>query len=528
VQSSTTVPETTDVKRLQNQYRRGDLRVFLIIFVVVLGVAPMLIVSGLSVGFGLVIGVSLAVMLTLLVVRWPIVGLFVTMACAVTIEETALSAGTDFTDHLYIFNWPDALQGLPDRPIGFLLLLVLVVLVISRLMKRTTPLEGGPLILPFGLFMLTVVMGVIHGLATGGQLKIIVIEARPLWYLFITYILAYNLFTNLKQVKALFWIVILGEGFKGLQGLYILYVVLKGDTTGQDSLIAHEDSYFFAALLLLIVLFCICCRYRAQLITALIVLPAVVISMVANQRRADYIAMLLGMAVAWIIVIILRPQNRKSLIRTGVIVVIIGGAYVGGFSHVQGSFASPARSIVAVFSPSDSDIRDIQSNLYRIVENHDLKYTESQNPILGLGFGKSFSTPWPLINISVDDPYYLFIPHNTIYWIWADLGPLGALALWYLFGSIIVRGTLIVRNLKLPYLQLAGIFAIAIVIMEIVIAFADYQLFFYRPVLYVGLFVGLLAKLPKIERHELATSSPPEEQELLLPANEQREMQAVG
>lgn len=515
MQSLVTDPQS-DVAALAKARARGDLKLFLVVFVVALGLAPMLVVGGLSIGFSLLIGFLSALGIAAVSARWPVFGLFVALGAAVLIEESTLRLASDFTDQLDVFTWPKSLQGLFDRPIGFLFLFLLIVVVVQRLGKREWPLRGGALILPFGLFMLCVVLGIVHGIATGGQLQIIVIEVRPLWYLFVTYLLAYNLLESSKHLQAFFWIVIVGATIKGLQGLYLFISVLHGTLDGHDELMAHEESFFFAALLLLLMLFCLHSRKRGQLIAALIALVPVLIALVANQRRADYIALLLGLAVSWGLIFQVKPAKRKMLLTVAAVTLVVGGAYVVAFGHSQGGFASPARSIVAIFNPGSEDIRDIQSNLYRVTENHDLKFTVQQNPLLGLGFGKAFSTPWPLINISVDDPYYLFIPHNTIYWIWMRLGPIGYLVFWFLFGSLIVRGCLIVRTLKDDYLQLTGIYCVAVLLMGIVIAFADYQLFFYRDVVYMGLLAGVLVKLPVIERREMRdVESSPQEQEVL-------------
>ena len=138
--------------------------------------------------------------------------------------------------------------------------------------------------------------------------------------------------------------------------------------------------------------------------------------------------------------------------------------------------------------------------MYRDIENYYLKYPVKLNP-LGLGFGKP--SPEPILpDISGLDIYYLYIPHNTIYWVWMRLGPIGYLALWYLFGAIIVRGCIISRNLKDKYLQLIAIYIVAMIIMEIIVAFADYQLSFYRNVIYIGMLAGILIKLPTLETKE--------------------------
>src|SRR5712692_6748220 len=192
-----------------------------------------------------------------------------------------------------------------------------------------------------------------------------------------------------------------------------------------------------------------------------------------------------------------KPQARKWLLTCMLIFVALGGAYVAAFWHSSGGFGEPARAIISFFYP---DPRDSASNLYRLIENYDLKFTEHQNPLLGMGFGKQFLQPITLPNILSLDPYYLFIPHNTIYWIWMRLGPLGYFALWYLIGAIIVRGCIIVRQLHDRYLQLVAIYVVAVTFMEVIVAYADYQLFFYRNVIYLGLLVGILLKLPELDQ----------------------------
>jgi O-antigen ligase len=231
----------------------------------------------------------------------------------------------------------------------------------------------------------------------------------------------------------------------------------------------------------------------------------VLISLVANQRRADYVALLLGIVFAWVMIFLLKPKARRALL-TGIIICgLLGVTYVVTGASIPGTFGSPARSVIGIFDPSKGDKRDANSNLYRAYEDYDLKYTAKQNP-LGLGFGRPFLQPKPLTSvfpqILAKDQYYNYVPHNTIYWIWVDLGPIGFFSLWFLIGSIIIRGCFIARQLKDPYLQLFAIFVIGVTVMEVAVAFADYQLYFYRNVIDMGLLAGLLVKLPLLDKEQ--------------------------
>jgi hypothetical protein len=82
------------------------------------------------------------------------------------------------------------------------------------------------------------------------------------------------------------------------------------------------------------------------------------------------------------------------------------------------------------------------------------------------------------------------------------LGAIGYAALWSLIAAIIVHGCIIARRLKDPYLQLVAIYVVAITFMEAIVAYADYQLFFYRNVIYLGLLIGILMRLPELDKKE--------------------------
>ncbi len=484
--------------------RRHDRLLFIVLFVTLFSFTPLFMLLGVKTGFSLLLGGVAALALALAIVRWPIVGLYALAASAFLIEQEALTTPI-FTDHLYVFFWPPQFQGFFERPVGLLILLTFFLWLLHRLLRRERLLQGGALWYPFLFYVLCVVGGALYGLATGGNLKIIVVELRPFWYMFSSYVLAYNFITRRSHIRAFFWLAIVSAGVKALQGLYVYLIVFHGSLVGHDTIMSHEESFFFAALLLLVIIFSLHYRYRPQLIAALCVTPVVVIAMIANQRRTDYIALLMGIGVAWVLIFQVKPQARARLLTLMLVCVGVGSAYVLAFQNSQGVLGEPARAIISVFKPSATDVRDASSNLYRIFENNDLKYTVKQYP-LGLGFGKPFLQPQPLTSIFpgilAADPYYNYVPHNTIYWIWVDLGPVGYFSLWFLFGSIITLGCIITRKLHDPYLQVVSIYIVAITMMEVVVAFADYQLFFYRNVIYLGLLCGMLVKLPVLDKQD--------------------------
>src|SRR5215469_11860288 len=124
----------------QGDFQRRGTAVFFLLFIATLVLTPLLVLAGSSVGFAQLLAAMAAVVALALVPWRPIIGLYLITICAVVIEEEPLIGTPIGTDHLYIFYWPVQFQGLPERPIGFYILGVLAILVISRLLFRRRPL----------------------------------------------------------------------------------------------------------------------------------------------------------------------------------------------------------------------------------------------------------------------------------------------------------------------------------------------------------------------------------------------------
>jgi O-antigen ligase len=493
--------EPVTVAEFAHERRRFERRSYLLILVGAVLVTPLFVYAGYKLSFGLVAGLLGVVLLLIAIALRPIVAFYVVAICAVLIEQEPLPYPI-FTDQLNVYYWPPRLAGLVERPIGFLFLYALFVLLLRNFAARRPLLQGGKFFGALLFLLICVLWGVVHGLQVGGQFRLIVLEIRPFEYLFFAYVLAYNVVSTKRQVVIFFWIIIVCAGIKAMQAMYIVYVLLHGNRGDLNEIMAHEDSFFWAALMLLVVLFFIQHRMRGQRRLALLILPFAVLAIYDNNRRADYVAFMIGAAVAWIVVIAVRRSGRTKRIISFALVGALVGAYVLIFSHVQGAIGEPARSVISTFHPSASDARDLASNLYRQFENADLLYTFHQSPLLGWGYGRDFLQPFILPDIITLDPYYLLIPHNTVLWMLMSLGAVGFIALWYFFGTLIIRGCQYARQMRDPYLQLVAIYVVGISFMEVTVAYADYQFYFYRNVIFIGLLAAVLMRLPQIDAEQ--------------------------
>ncbi|MGH2508706.1 MAG: hypothetical protein ACRDHZ_15075, partial [Ktedonobacteraceae bacterium] len=145
MQKSALLGENRDVFGLKSLQKRQNTILFIVTFIAMLGLTPLLIYLGLHYSASLTVGALVALIVAFAVVRWRAVGFFLIVVCVVLIEQEPLSFSI-FTDTLNVYYWPQSLTGLPERPIGFLFLFILFALICAKLMKRERALYGGALL----------------------------------------------------------------------------------------------------------------------------------------------------------------------------------------------------------------------------------------------------------------------------------------------------------------------------------------------------------------------------------------------
>src|SRR5579864_8037488 len=89
-QLSTVYKTTPNTATLLANQRRSDRLLYITIFVAVTSLIPLLVLSGATFGFNATIGLLLALAITVSIVRWPIVGLYVILGCTLLIEQGPL------------------------------------------------------------------------------------------------------------------------------------------------------------------------------------------------------------------------------------------------------------------------------------------------------------------------------------------------------------------------------------------------------------------------------------------------------
>ena len=431
--------------------------------------------------------------------RRPVRGVYVLLAAAV-MQETAF--GQPYPDDLgrYLPFFQDIstwthVKGLPYSVSELFMAFVLLAWLLKDVAARRLRFDRGSLMLPLGLYMVMILVGEVNGLLTGGDYTLSLWEVRVQAAIFVLYVLTCNLVKTRRQVDTLVWIILLGAGVKGVQGVFRYVVTLHGSLGGSRQLFEHSQSYFFnAAITLAFVLFLYAGSRRMKLV-ALSLLPIMVAADLANQRRAAVLALGVGLVAMCLVTLVAHPARRRVVVIVLLAVAVLWPLYYATFQNTPGLVGEPARAVASNSAPTASDA---SSNLYRDYEDKDILYTMRTSPIIGYGFGKPFLTPYGLIDVG-----YVFAriaPHNSILWVWMRLGSIGYLLFWLLIGTSIVQAVRLTGRLRDPYLKGLAVLIASLVMQEVIVGYLDIQWTGVRNLITVGVLFALLSRLAIVAR----------------------------
>ncbi|MEA2503719.1 MAG: hypothetical protein QOG36_762, partial [Actinomycetota bacterium] len=220
--------------------------------------------------------------------KWRQAGVFLLLGAATMVEQFTYSAGTHpgvFTTHIPLYGGVTKGGGvsLLDLLIGLVFVFWLMRGVLDRSWEAPrSPVSRG-LIALLGL----VVLAVGIGLSRGGKSQVILYEVRPWFYLSVAYLLAGSLLRTRTALRGVMWVLVIGTGFKALQGVQ-MYIAVRHQPVPPEVILSHEESFFFGIFLILTLslwLFGVRGRLRS---VATWLAPAVLLSDMANARRTAW------------------------------------------------------------------------------------------------------------------------------------------------------------------------------------------------------------------------------------------------
>ena len=385
-------------------------------------------------------------------------------------------------------------SGLVATPLEILLILTVAIWLVKGVATRASSFRGGRLTLPISLFGISLVAGLGRGLASGGDAYLALWESRWLFYIVICYFLATGLVRTRRHVETLTGLAIAGTGLYAIEGAYRRIALIDtGRLAGApEGWYSHESVIFLVAFLMLVVAQWAFGAPRWQRLADLALAPIALFTLFASERRAGMIALIVAFGVMSIVLLV---THRKAFVLICLPAMIAFGAYLPLFWNNSSVLGQPARAIRSLSAP---DPRDAASNRARDLEVINVSATLTSDPLLGVGFGRPFLQVVTTPDISWF-PLWNYEPHRNVLWIWLKTGAAGFIAFLLLVGSAMALAANLIRTSTAPSIRVFAAFALAGVVATLVFSYVDLGLTSGRVTLFLGVILGTLGVLDRIE-----------------------------
>jgi hypothetical protein len=451
-----------------------------------------LVFAGLVLAFQFVSVVVMLIWLVLIAVAWrPIIGLYVAFGLCSLFEVGGLDPLMEPGRFLhYGLQSTLGLSGMIVSPLEMLLMICLGSWLARGAINRRLNYRGGSLGWPIFLFTLALVYGLIRGRFTGGDPYTGFWEIRALLYAVGCYVLAVNLIRTRGQVVRLTTVGFIALSLFAFEGAYRRLALADTGMLGdvREFWYSHETVIFVSSLIVIIVGQMAIGGPRWQRVLGPLVLPFALFTMLASERRAGQIAMILALVA---VVAVFFVTHRRAFFMIAVPLIVGGAIYVPIFWNNTGLLGQPARAVRSITSP---DPRDAASNQWRDMEKVNVRATIYAWPLSGIGFGTPFLQIIRVPDIS-NFPFWAHQPHHNVLWIWLKTGAIGFTLFWVVIGTTIARAANLVRVLRDPVLRTFAVFVIGAVISTLVFSYVDLGLNSGRVTVFLGVALGTLAVL---------------------------------
>jgi len=410
-----------------------------------------------------------------------------------------------FTTEVGFFLNLNAIPWMPKidqgviTPMEIQLFLIFGVWFMTALFRGSFDLSAVPLKGPMTLLYLAIIGALVYGLARGGDAIISLWETRALFYMGMMILFVPQVIKTENELRVLIWGVIAGVSAKAFQGAYRF--ASFGFSFGRwpnilETFTNHEDPVFMVTLVIFLLALLLLGEKGPQRQALLWLLVPMVLGYVAAQRRAAYASFMASLTA--FIVLIPAKQRKTILIALGVFAVFFS-MYLAVFWNSYSRLGSIAQQFKATVT-DEGGVRgekDLKSTAYRKIENYNLAQTFIGSPAIGIGFGRKYEKVMTLwgSGFALGD----YVAHNQILWIFVQMGTVGAFCFWLFFNSYVFRGAMVFAAMTDPYLKALCAMCVIAVVNQLVVSFVDMQLTYYRNMVYLGMMMGLVPVLQRLD-----------------------------
>lgn len=253
----------------------------------------------------------------------------------------------------------------------------------------------------------------------------------------------------------------------------------------------HSDSVLFVTAILVLAAHAIEQRQSKATTRALVLGGVLILAILLNNRRLAFVS--LGIA-PLVMYLALKPSKRKRRVTAlmALAVPLVAGYVLVGAESTSGSaFFKPAKAVMSVLDQKDT------SSQSRDIENENLIYTLSQNPVLTTGFGHEYeySPNNPPVDLSEVFKSFRLIAHNGVLWMWSLAGVFGFTLLWLVYP---LTGTMAVRAYRAadtPLERSASLAALGAMVVCVIQIWGDQGFSSYMTILVFGVAFATAARL---------------------------------
>jgi hypothetical protein len=387
--------------------------------------------------------------------------------------------------------------GIAFSPLELLLVLTGASFVFHQLIHRKK-LRGGTLGIPvvtFGLFLL---WGFARGFLSHGDIKTALFEVRGPFQLVLVYFLLCNLITTRTALNRLISALLGGGMVLAVWGIVRFIVFFHGHGGGPDGAFGsvHEDAVFllFFVNVLLARLVLSVGKVKRNVTYLLLFTPPVIVVVLEMQRRAAFAALFFAI---FVLGFALFLRNRHLFMRLAPIVIVLSLIYMAAFWNSNSKWAGPIRALRSQTASSTLDARDTSSDVYRINEMYDVRYTIMTSPILGIGYGHPFIMIRPLPRLTWW-PFQFYEPHAEVMWVWMTTGLGGFVAFLTLLSLALQRAGALIRQAGSSNGAFVCVVAAIYIVMLIVFSYVDVGLAAKRTELLLGTALGVIGMAPAL------------------------------
>ncbi len=387
-------------------------------------------------------------------------------------------------------------------PLELYLVIVLVAWAAKALVQRRLLLQTSPLFWPVAAFTCFLVMGVLWGVGTGGNVNIALWESRAIFYLPIMVVLVNQLITEKRHVSRLLWVLMSAIFIEGVIGVLVFIFRYRASLEGVQAITEHSAAIHMNALFIFVLASWLFGTSSPKRIVGLLMVPAVAITYIATQRRAAFAA--IGIVIG-LMGLMLYRHSRKLFWIVVPTVGVLALCYLALFWNSGSALAFGARAVKSIVAP-DAGSHDESSNLYRDLENINVGHTIHTSPLLGVGFGQKFHIIVPMPDISFF-VWWEYIVHNSVFWIWMKSGLFGFMTMLFLMGFSLLRGSSLTWRIADRDLQTAVFTMTAYLLMHYLYAYVDMS-WDIQSMLYVGTAFGVIDCAARIDERTALHAQP--------------------